>query len=75
MEVATGDYGDWIWKLKKAVDCSDDMDEDSLADESTYEGKQEMALQASTLCLLEDQMDKRPSLLRVSSRCLSDKYF
>lgn len=67
MEVACGEHGDWTYKLKKAVECMDDLDDDSsLADESTYEGKQEMALQASTLCLLEEKVDKRPCIIKVS---------
>lgn len=66
MEVACGEHGDWTYKLKKAVECMDDLDDDSsLGDESTYEGKQEMALQASTLCLLQEKVDKRPSVIKV----------
>lgn len=66
MEVACGEHGDWTYKLKKAVECMDDLDDDSsLGDESTFEGKQEMALQASTLCLLEEKVDKRPVVIKV----------
>lgn len=67
MEVATGEYGDCIWKLKKAVECLDDLDDldSSLVDESTYESKQEMILQASTLCLLEEKIDKLPAPISV----------
>lgn len=73
MEVACGEHGDWTYKLKKAVECMDDLDDDSsLGDESTYEGKQEMALQASTLCLLEEKVDKTPCVIKVNlfeARC------
>lgn len=63
MEVACGEHGDWTYKLKKAVECMDDLDDDSsVGDESTYEGKQDMALQASTLCLLQEKVDKRATV-------------
>lgn len=65
MEVATGEYGDNVWKLKKAIDCLDDLDDSSLVDESIFDGRQEIGLQASTLCLLQEKVDKRPSLLKV----------
>ncbi|CAL1289087.1 unnamed protein product [Larinioides sclopetarius] len=65
-EVAAGEHGDWIWKLKTAIDTFDaTSDVLSLADESfIFDGSSEVGLQASTLCLLEDQADNKPSLLK-----------
>ncbi|GIY12646.1 ATP-binding cassette sub-family G member 1 [Caerostris extrusa] len=48
-EVAAGEHGEWIWKLKKATD--DNEDTLSLTD---FDGRSEPLLQASTLCLLEE---------------------
>ncbi|GIY73436.1 ATP-binding cassette sub-family G member 1 [Caerostris darwini] len=58
-EVASGEHGDWIWKLKTATDehgTAEDVP--SLPD---FDGRLEIAIQASTLCLLEDG---GPSLLK-----------
>ncbi|GIY86935.1 hypothetical protein CEXT_421631 [Caerostris extrusa] len=62
-EVASGEHGDWIWKLKTATDehgAAEDVP--SLPD---FDGRVEIAIQASTLCLLEDG---GPSLLKVRER-------
>ncbi|KAG8177828.1 hypothetical protein JTE90_021160 [Oedothorax gibbosus] len=65
-EVAIGDHGDWIGRLKTAVDCMGDMEADmSLADDSSiFSVGQEVSLQASTLCLLQDKVDKKPSIFK-----------
>lgn len=66
-EVATGEYGDLIPTLKSAVDSLDDGLSDSQEDCNLFEkhmGSQETMLQASTLCLLQDKVDKTPSVFK-----------
>ncbi|GFT00052.1 ATP-binding cassette sub-family G member 1 [Trichonephila clavipes] len=62
-EVAAGEHGDWIWKLKTAIDSRGDIEE-STDDSLVFDGRTEIGLQASTLCLLEDQVDKKPSIFK-----------
>ncbi|GBM40405.1 ATP-binding cassette sub-family G member 1 [Araneus ventricosus] len=66
MELAAGGNADGIWKLKTAMDTfhatSDGL---SLTDKSfIFDGKSEVGLQASTLGLLKDQVENKPSLLK-----------
>ncbi|GBN13603.1 hypothetical protein AVEN_260753-1 [Araneus ventricosus] len=68
MELAAGGHADGIWKLKTAIDTfyatSDVL---SLSDESfIFDGGSEVGFHASTLCLLKDQVENKPSLLKLS---------
>ncbi|GBM57537.1 hypothetical protein AVEN_97650-1 [Araneus ventricosus] len=75
MELAAGGHSDGIWKLKTTIDTfhatSDVL---SLTDESfIFDGSSEVGLQASTLCLLKDQVENKPSLLRDRNDLLPKK--
>ncbi|XP_015909553.1 ATP-binding cassette subfamily G member 4 isoform X2 [Parasteatoda tepidariorum] len=62
-EVASGEHGDWIGKLKHAVDAKDFFEDNlKLAEECIYDGRLEVGLQASTLCLLDNDVTA-PSFL------------
>ncbi|XP_054713006.1 ATP-binding cassette sub-family G member 1-like [Uloborus diversus] len=62
-EVATGVHGDWISKLKKAVDNLEDLEQSSTADDSECKNL-DSSLQASTLCLLQEKVKRKTSLFK-----------
>ncbi|XP_035215031.1 ATP-binding cassette sub-family G member 1-like isoform X2 [Stegodyphus dumicola] len=66
-EVATGEHGDYIKKLKKAVDALGDLDDSFMMEETSLESKIEPGLQASTLCLLQDKVERKTSLFKMAS--------
>ncbi|GBM36424.1 hypothetical protein AVEN_234808-1 [Araneus ventricosus] len=70
MELAASGHADGIWNLKTAIDTFQaTSDVLSLAGNYfIFDGNSEVGLQASTLCLLNDQVGNKPFLLKVSFR-------
>lgn len=59
-EVAIGVYGDWVEKLKVAIDSEDDINDNVLStlDLQEEESKDDLSIQASTASLVSNKSKK-----------------